>query len=229
MPVERHGSPGRTRSPDCRAWMTSTGLVSTAILAIPFDSGVSYRPGAGSGRPGFGWGRSCCAATTPTSTSNRGRPVKWRTQATSRCNPFDIAAALEQVQRAAGQVLQQCESVGDHRRRPHGRAAVAACDARQARTGRTRPLRRPPGHVGHLLRRAVHARHSVSACGRRGLAGPRRVGTCRNPGSALLGGRPRRRQGAGVRDRDHGRRGASTVSTRRSTGSAPELASDRST
>ena len=45
--------------------------------------------------------------------------------------------------------------------------------ARRARPGRGAALRRPPRHLGHLFRRAVHARHAVPPRRRGGAARPR--------------------------------------------------------
>ena len=68
-----------------------------------------------------------------------------------------------------------------HRRRPHHRAADAAGAERGARPGRAGALRRPPGHLGHLLQRAGHPRHDLPPGLRRGPARRGQVHPRRHP------------------------------------------------
>ena len=115
------------------------------------------------------------------------------------CNPFDIAEAIGQIEAGAEAVLSGPAAAHD-RRRPHDRAAAAPGDEAPARTGRAAALRRAPGHLGHVLRRALHARDAVppSVGGGPAARGPRRAR--RDPRPAVLPERPRgRRRASGSR------------------------------
>ena len=108
--------------------------------------------------------------TTRTSRSRRSASSRSRTPATSRCNPFDIDDGPRTRSSRCPRPAQRPAPPADDRRRPHDRAAAAAGGARRARPGRRGPLRRAPGHLGHLLRRRVHPRHPVPAGVRGGAA-----------------------------------------------------------
>ena len=73
---------------------------------------------------------------------------------------------------------------------PHHLAASAARAARGPRTDRPRPLRRPPRHLGHLLRGAVHARDAVPPRLRGGTPRQGPLRPCRHPRTALRPARP---------------------------------------
>lgn len=94
------------------------GPVSAAILGIPFDSGVSYRPGARFGPAGIRMGSKLLRGYHPYLDVEPWSTGQVADAGDVACNPFDIPAALEEVQRAAGQVLQQCDRLvtigGDH-------------------------------------------------------------------------------------------------------------------
>ena len=95
----------------------------------------------------------------------------------------------------------------DHpRRRPHHRVATAAFAAPRPRPNRRAALRCSSGHLGHLLRCAVHPRHAVPPGQRGRPARPRALPTRRDPGPALRNHRPDRRQSAGLSGDRHGRR-----------------------
>ena len=89
-----------------------------------------------------------------------------------RCNPFDIAAAVRQIEEQAVALIDGGRKPGHPRRRPHHRLPAAARPPSPLRPGRTGALRRPPRHLGHLLRRAADARHPVPAGAEEGLFVP---------------------------------------------------------
>ena len=65
------------------------------------------------------------------------------------------------------------------------RCRCCASLSRRARPGRGRALRRPPRHLGHLLRRALHARHPVPARARGRPARPSGLPARRHPRPAV--------------------------------------------
>ncbi|CAA9374035.1 MAG: Guanidinobutyrase, partial [uncultured Nocardioidaceae bacterium] len=91
--------------------------------------------------------------------------------------------------------------VADDRRRPHDRAPAAARAARAARPAGGAPLRRPPRHVGHLLRGAVHPRHAVPPSGGGGADRRRALRARGAARTAVLAARPRRVRADGLRSR----------------------------
>ena len=91
---------------------------------------------------------------------------------------------------------------GHHRRRPHHRAAAAAHDGARARSGGAAALRRAPGHLGHVLRRAVHPRHPVPPRLRGGHPRLLGGGARRHPRPAVQQAGPQRRPAHGLRHRD---------------------------
>ena len=135
-----------------------------AVLGAPFDSGVSYRPGARFGpmavrqasrhlRPGHHVELDCSPFAAIQVVNAGDVPV----------TPFSIDEAIEQIAAAASDLLQGDRKViaigGDHTiALPMLRSVVA-----RARPGRAGALRRAPGHLGHLLQRAHHARHHLPA------------------------------------------------------------------
>ena len=153
-------TPGRRPSPGCRG-STRSGAADVAVLGVPFDSGVSYRPGARFGPRTSGSPRGCCGPTTPRWTSRRSRAQQVADAGDLAVNPFDIDEAIARDRARRG---------GHARATPPGCSRSAAttrsrcrCCApgASARPGGGAALRRAPRHLGHLLRRAVHARHAV--------------------------------------------------------------------
>ena len=118
-------------------------------------------PARASGRRRSARGRGCCAAITPGWRCDRSRTSRWPTPATSPARRSRSTRRSRRSRRARGRCLARRGAFvalgGDHT----DRAAVAARGARAPRPGRADPLRRAPRHVGHVLRRAVHARHPV--------------------------------------------------------------------
>ena len=87
------------------------------------------------------------------------------------------------------------------RRRPHHRATDTALVVARSRPDRRAALRRPPRHLEHILRGAVHPRHAVSASQRGGPARPRALPTHGDPRAAVHRHRPGGRRPARLLDR----------------------------
>ena len=115
-------------------------------------------------------------------------------------NPFNINEAIETIQQDAGPDANGSKLVtlgGDHTiALPLLRAAAERAGARCHAA-----LRRPPGHLGHLLRCRVHARHPVPPRRRRGHSGHGGHQPRRHPRPALRQERPRRRPPLRLRHR----------------------------
>ena len=177
-----------------------------AVLGVPFDSGVSYRPGA---RFGPAHIRESSRLLRPYNPVQKVHPFATQQVVDAgdlAVNPYDIQHAVKEIQAGGRGPHQRRCPAADHRRRPHGRAAAAACRRRPARTRRGRPLRRPPRHLGHLLRRAVHPWHPLPPRERGGPPRHERLRPRRHPRSAVLRPRSLRRRGAGLPDRGRARR-----------------------
>jgi arginase family enzyme len=79
------------------------------------------------------------------------------------CNPFDIEETVRTIQDGVAELAARAHRVvtlgGDH--------TIALPLLREAGAGRgadrAGPLRRAPGHLGHLLRCRLHPRHAVPA------------------------------------------------------------------
>ena len=149
-----------------------------AVLGVPFDSGVSYRPGARFGPAAIRAGSKLLRAYH--------QPLDvepWYVHQVADAgdlapNPYDIVEAIahDRGRRPGGArpaPIDSSRSAATTRSRCHCCASPASATG----ADRARPLRRPPRHVGHLLRGGVHARHAVPA-GVRG--GPARVASDRS-------------------------------------------------
>jgi agmatinase len=98
--------------------LDQVGRAAVAVLGIPFDSGVSYRPGARFGPQAVRAGSKLLRAYHPELDVE-----PWLTQQVAdagdvACNPFDIAEAVRTVEEAAGAALRQADRLvsigGDH-------------------------------------------------------------------------------------------------------------------
>ena len=65
-----------------------------AVVGVPFDSGVSYRPGARFGPAHIRAGLQAAAAVQPGAGLEPFAVSRSSTPATSPCNPFDIGEAI---------------------------------------------------------------------------------------------------------------------------------------
>ena len=98
--------------------LSDVGTAAVAILGVPFDSGVSYRPGARFGPAAIRAGSKLLRPYHP------GLGVEpWAIHQVAdagdvSCNPFDILEAIAQIEAAAGETLTKAEVVvalgGDH-------------------------------------------------------------------------------------------------------------------
>lgn len=89
-----------------------------AVLGIPFDSGVSYRPGARFGPDGVRAGSRLLRPYHPYLDVEPFRTQQVADAGDVSCNPFNIVEAIEQVQSTARQVLTRADRLvtigGDH-------------------------------------------------------------------------------------------------------------------
>ena len=179
-----------------------------AVMGVPFDCGVSYRPGARFG-PGHIRASSRLLRDLQPGPGRRAvRGPAGRRRRRHRLQPVRHRGrgAADRRRRPRGARPQR--QADHHRRRPHDRAAAAAGDARAARADRGGPLRRAPRHLGHLLRCTAHPRDAVPPRLRGGADRQDRQHARRDPRAALLPRGPHRRPGArlpGDRRARHGR------------------------
>ena len=148
--------------------LEDVGRADIAVVGVPFDSGVTYRPGA---RFGPSHIRQSSRLLRPYHPGLQVSPFKRRQVVDAgdvTANPFSVERAIEEIASEASALIDQGMKLvamgGDHDDRP----ATPSSDGAYARAGRSRSLRRSPRYLGHVLRRAVYARHSVPACQRRG-------------------------------------------------------------
>jgi agmatinase len=98
--------------------LRDVGHAAVAIVGAPFDSGVSYRPGA---RLGPGAVRAASKLLRPYHPALDVHPWEAHQVADAgdlAINPFDIASAVEDIQRGAAHILQRADRLvtlgGDH-------------------------------------------------------------------------------------------------------------------
>ena len=178
------GSPARRRSRGCPAATRSRGGRRDRRGAV--RRGGRYRPGARFG-PAARPRRLAAAAPVQPRPRRRSRSPcsRWSTPVTSRATRSTSPRRSGRSRRAP-RARSSAAPAAHHRRRPHDRAAAAARVPRSTARWRVRPLRRPPRHLGHLLRR----RRTRTA--RRSGAPPRRACSIRE-------GAPRRHPRAALR------------------------------
>ena len=169
VPWTPPGSPGTQdpkHSPGCRASTRCRRPMSPSRRAVRLrrllPAGRALRPGTSGGleaapalQPGAG-GAPFAVAPGRGRRRRRGEPVRHRRGHRDRSG-------------GGRRLIDDGAPTADDRRRPHDRAA-RCCGAVPATTARSRAaLRRPPRHLGHLLRRPVHPRHPVPARREEGL------------------------------------------------------------
>ena len=163
-----------------------------AVVGVPFDSGVSYRPGARFGPPTSARRPGCCGPTTRAWTWRRSQMQQVADAGDIAVNPFDIAEAIDHDR---GRRATNCTDGGTKLVTLGGDHTIALPLLRVAaprpRPGRGGALRRPPRHLGHLLRRAVHPRHPVPPGRRGGPARPGALPARRHPRTAVRANGPR--------------------------------------
>jgi agmatinase len=98
--------------------LDDVGSAAVAVLGIPFDSGVSYRPGARFGPGAIRMGSKLLRPYHPFLDVEPWDAQQVADAGDVACNPFDIPVAVEQVERAATEVLARSEHLvvigGDH-------------------------------------------------------------------------------------------------------------------
>ena len=135
-----------------------------AVVGVPFDCGVTYRPGARFGPSAIRQASRLLRPYNPALDVQPFRDAQVVDAGDVAANPFDIAQAIDETREGLRRPHHPRRTPGPQpRRRPHHRPPGAAGHAQRARAGGAGALRRPPRHLGHLLRRAVHARHAVPA------------------------------------------------------------------
>src|SRR3984893_4810013 len=89
-----------------------------AVVGVPFDSGVSYRPGARFGPSAIRQASRLLRSYDP---SLETEPFDWQQVVDAgdiTCNPFDIEAAIDQIERGSADLLKNCRHLvalgGDH-------------------------------------------------------------------------------------------------------------------
>ena len=209
--------------------LEDVGRAAVAILGAPFDSGTSYRPGA---RFGPGAVRAASKLLRPYHPALDVHPWGERQVADAgdaAINPFDLEAAVGDVERAAGQVLGRAERLvtigGDHT------IALPLLRAVHARHG-------PPALVhfdAHLDTWETYFGASYThgtpfrRAAEEGVLDTRALDPRRDPRTAVRELRPRRRRGARLRgDLDRADRAAKACRAR-SSGSATASATARCT
>ena len=147
-----------------------------AIVGVPFDGGVTYRPGARFGPARDPAGSRLLRRYNPALDVEPFASQQVADAGDIACNPFDIDEAIVADRAPArGSCWRASERVHRARRRPHDRAAAAAGGARRG-TARSRSCTstRTSTPGTRTSARRVHARHAVPprARGRPARAGP---------------------------------------------------------
>ncbi|GHJ24474.1 hypothetical protein TPA0909_60880 [Streptomyces albus] len=99
------GTPARRPSRGCRGSTRTGGRADVAVVGIPFDTGVSYRPGARFGGNAI---REASRLLRPYNPAQDASPFALAQVADAgdiAVNPFDIGEAIETVEQAAGELL----------------------------------------------------------------------------------------------------------------------------
>lgn len=98
--------------------LADVSTAAVAVLGIPFDAGVSYRPGARFGPAAIRAGSKLLRPYHPALDVEPWSAQQVADAGDAACNPFDIGEALAQIQRAAEAVLERSRRLvslgGDH-------------------------------------------------------------------------------------------------------------------
>ena len=98
--------------------LDDVGRAAVALLGVPFDSGVSYRPGARFGPQALRAGSKLLRPYHPQLDVHPWRVHQVADAGDASANPFDILEAVGQVERAAREVLTRADRLvvlgGDH-------------------------------------------------------------------------------------------------------------------
>ena len=99
-----------------------------AVLGVPFDSGVTYRPGARFGPQGVRAGSRLLRGYHPALDVSPFQVQQVVDAGDVACNPFDIAEAIGQIEAGAERCWPRRRS-SSRSGRSHDRAPTPACDA----------------------------------------------------------------------------------------------------
>ena len=198
-----------------------------AVVGVPFDAGVSYRPGARFGPAHVRRGVAAAAALQPGLDVSPFAPPAGRRRRRHRREPLRHRRGDRDRSRPPPPTSLPTAPAGDHRRRPHHRAAAAAGGRRAARAGRgactsTRtwtpgtPTSAPPYTHGTPFRRAVEE----------GLLDTEALRARRHPRAAVRHEGPRRRPRASA-SASSPRPTCTTTASARSSTSCAQRVGDR--
>ena len=202
-PSSRRGSVSSPRSCSCRRPTTPAGL-DVALLGLPYDGGVSYRPGARFGPRAV---REQSSLIRPWNPVLKVHPFEKLRVAD--CGDVDVVPISIERTHAA---IEREDRLGHggrgpaavRRRRSLGHAAGHPRAGPTPRAAGRRALRRAPRHVGPVLRQQALPRHAVPAGHRGGRDRSQADDPGRHPRAALrLRGLrlPRRARHRGAADR----------------------------
>ena len=129
--------------------------------ACPSTAAPATGPAPASARPPYARAPDCSGRTTrPSMPCPSSRP-RSSTPGDIACSPVRQRGGRGADSGGRRRTALQRGPPGRGGRRPHHRAPAAAGDGAPSRAAGAGPLRRPPRHLGHLLRRALHTRHTV--------------------------------------------------------------------
>ena len=139
--------------------LDQVGRCDVAVVGVPFDSGVTYRPGARFGPSAIRAGSRLIRGYHPGLEVEPFAAQQVADAGDIACTPFAIDEAVAQIEAGARELLGSADAFvalgGDHT------IAFPLLRAARARLCRADPFRRAPRHVGHVLRRHLHARDAV--------------------------------------------------------------------
>ena len=171
-----------------------------AVVGVPFDSGVSYRPGARFGPSHVRESSRLLRPYNPVQDVSPFAELQVADAGDIAVNPFSIDEAVGEIEARADDLRGRHPAAHD-RRGPHHRAAAAA-GRRQAGTARspscTSTPTSTPGTPTSVRR---HARHAVPPSVGGGTDRPYRESAHRHPRPALRSRGPRRGRAPRLRDR----------------------------
>ena len=200
--------------------LEDVGRADVAVVGVPFDSGVSYRPGARFGPAHVREASRLLRPTTRRWTSRRSRALQVADAGDIAVNPFNIDEAVREIEARADELTADGARLvtigGDH---------TIALPLLRARRARARARRACVHFDAHLdtwdtyFGAAVHARHAVPARRRGGPDRPRPQPARRHPRARSTAGSDLDDDAAlGFHRHPAARRRAATASRRRSSG-----------
>jgi agmatinase len=156
-----------------------------AVVGVPFDSGVTYRPGARFGPAAIRQASRLLKPYNPALDVSPFARARWSMPGNIPANPFDIEAAVTEIRTGVRGLITRPEQRvvligGDHTIALPALQAVTRCTARSRWCTST-----PTWTPGTPTSGALHARNPVPPRLRAGPAGQGPLGTRRDPRLAL--------------------------------------------